>query len=89
MSPDIACSQRGAGFFYGFENENMGDGRDPWPAVQVDTMVLAAAALCRAHRWSPERVIAHAEWRADKRDPLGIGMPDMPAFRDRVRSTLG
>ena len=82
----LGATQRGAGFFYGLENENLGDNRDPWPAAQVDTMVLAATALCRAHCWSPERVIAHAEWRADKSDPLGIDMAD---FRDRVRSTLG
>src|SRR5439155_3330457 len=36
--------------FYGFECVNLGDGRDPWPDVQVQAMVKASAAIIRAHR---------------------------------------
>jgi hypothetical protein len=73
----------GNGYFYGFENENKGDGVDPWPAAQLDSMVKGAAALCQRHGWSASRVISHAEWTSNKIDPKGI---DMNAFRARVAS---
>jgi hypothetical protein len=75
----------GNGDFYGFENENLGNGRDPWPAVQVETMVRGAVALCRRHGWTANRVISHAEWQFGKVDPLGI---DMTAFRGSVAARL-
>jgi hypothetical protein len=75
----------GNGFFYGFENENRGDGIQPWPEVQLDTMARAAAALCQRHCWSANRVISHAEWTARKIDPRGIDMND---FRGRVAQLL-
>jgi hypothetical protein len=81
--PDDA--ERGAGFFYGFENENLGDELDPWPPVQFDAMVEASATLCRAHCWTPDRIIGHAEWTSRKPDPLGFTMAD---FRARVRDAL-
>jgi hypothetical protein len=49
------------------------------------TMVAAAAVLCRTHCWGPGRVIAHAEWRQGKIDPVGIGMD---ALRDLIRQAL-
>jgi hypothetical protein len=73
----------GNAFFYGFENENRGDGVQPWPEVQLDTMARAAAALCQRHCWSTNRVISHAEWTSRKVDPRGINMND---FRARVTS---
>ncbi|MFJ4711246.1 peptidoglycan-binding protein [Streptomyces sp. NPDC088785] len=72
--------------FYGFECVNLGDGKDPWPAVQLDAMVRAAAALCRAHGWSARSVIGHKEWTATKIDPRGFAMAD---FRARVAARLG
>src|SRR5881409_1196957 len=36
--------------FVGLECENLGDGKDPWPAVQYEAMVRAAAAVCRHYR---------------------------------------
>jgi hypothetical protein len=75
----------GNGFFYGFENENQGDGIQPWPEVQLDTMARAAAALCKRHGWSENRVISHAEWTARKFDPRGINMNE---FRARVARLL-
>lgn len=73
----------GNGHFYGFENENKGDGVQPWPEVQLDAMARGAAALCQLHCWNANRVIAHAEWTSRKVDPRGI---DMNAFRARVAS---
>lgn len=77
--------------FYGFECENLGDGHDPWPAVQVEAIVRVSAALCRAHGWGKDgdtSVIGHREWQPGKVDPLGpgIGMPDV---RHRVTDRLG
>ncbi|MBW3705334.1 N-acetylmuramoyl-L-alanine amidase, partial [Streptomyces griseus] len=65
--------------FYGFECVNLGDGRDPWPAVQLDAIERASAAICRAHGWSARSVIGHAEWSAAKVDPRGFTMPSMRA----------
>ncbi|MFJ9023578.1 N-acetylmuramoyl-L-alanine amidase [Streptomyces sp. NPDC102259] len=71
--------------FYGFECINLGDGKDPWPAVQLDAMVRACAALCRAHGWSAASVIGHKEWTNTKTDPRGFTMAD---FRARVAARL-
>ncbi|MFF7977772.1 peptidoglycan-binding protein [Streptomyces sp. NPDC007901] len=72
--------------FYGFECVNLGDGKDPWPDVQLDAMVRASAALCRAHGWSARSVIGHKEWTNTKIDPRGFTMAD---FRGRVTARLG
>ncbi|MFC7929180.1 peptidoglycan recognition protein family protein [Streptomyces cinereoruber] len=72
--------------FYGFECENLGDGVDPWPAVQLEAIERAAAAVCRAHGWGAKSVIGHLEWSDDKSDPRGVGMPSM---RERVGARLG
>jgi hypothetical protein len=71
-------------FFYGFENENRGDGIDTWPQEQLDAMATAAAALCRRHCWKSNRVIAHKEWTGRKIDPT----IDMSDFRARVAQLL-
>ncbi|MDX2692967.1 peptidoglycan recognition protein family protein [Streptomyces ipomoeae] len=76
--------------FYGFECENLGDGKDPWPDVQVEAMVRAAAALCRAHGWGKDgdtSVIGHKEWQPGKVDPRGPGV-SMPDIRKRVAERL-
>lgn len=84
----------GNAHFYGFECVNLGDGRDPWPAVQVEAMVKASAAIIRAHRakgdnWGlgGKSVIGHLEWSDQKSDPKGaaVAMPDM---RSRVAACL-
>ncbi|TQJ55035.1 peptidoglycan-binding protein [Streptomyces sp. SLBN-115] len=72
--------------FYGFECVNLGDGKDPWPTVQLEAMVRASAALCRAHGWSAASVIGHKEWTSTKIDPRGFTMAD---FRARVATRLG
>ena len=71
--------------FYGFECENLGDGKDPWPAAQLEAIEKAGAALCRLHRWGSKSVIGHLEWSDDKSDPRGFTMPSM---RDRIADRL-
>ncbi|MGW1102700.1 N-acetylmuramoyl-L-alanine amidase [Streptomyces sp. NPDC002540] len=60
--------------FYGWECQNLGDGKDPWPAAQYDAIVRVQAALCRAHGWTAKSVIGHLEWSSDKVDPRGFSM---------------
>lgn len=77
--------------FYGIECINLGNGRDPWPEVQVDAMARWAAAICRAHGWSEKSVIGHKEWTNQKIDPrpsTGGADVSMPAFRARVKALL-
>jgi hypothetical protein len=74
----------GNSFFYGFENQNAGNGVDPWPEEQLDAIAHACAALCRVHCWTSSRVIGHKEWTARKPDPLGIDMNDFRARVDNV-----
>lgn len=64
----------GNGLFYGIEAENLGDGRDPWPLEQVNSVAQACAALCRNHGWTENRVIGHLEWTRRKIDPRGFLM---------------
>ncbi|GHE15348.1 N-acetylmuramoyl-L-alanine amidase [Streptomyces alanosinicus] len=71
--------------FYGFECENLGDGRDSWPKAQLDAIERAAAALCRVHGWSAASVIGHREWQPGKVDPKGF---TMEWLRDRVAVRL-
>ncbi|WP_329124704.1 peptidoglycan recognition protein family protein [Streptomyces sp. NBC_01465] len=71
--------------FYGFECENLGDGKDPWPAAQIEAIVRTSAALCRAHGWGTTgdtSVIGHAEWQRGKIDPLGPGITMAGVRRD-------
>jgi len=63
--------------FYGFECVNLGDGKDPWPAVQLQAMDRAAAAVLRAHKWGARSVIGHKEWQPGKPDPIKVSMVDM------------
>lgn len=75
----------GNAHFYGFEIENLGNGRDPYPAAQLEAVEKVAAALCRAHGWDADRVIAHKEWTTRKIDPSF----SMPAMRTRIAGRLG
>ncbi|GAA2238587.1 hypothetical protein GCM10010232_26720 [Streptomyces amakusaensis] len=74
----------GNAHFYGFEIENLGDGRDPYPAVQLDAAERVSAAVCRAHGWSAESVVAHKEWTRRKIDPSF----SMTGMRGRVATRL-
>lgn len=71
--------------FYGFEIENLGSGRDPYPAAQLDAVERLSAALCRVHRWSAASVIGHKEWTRRKIDPSF----SMAGMRNRIAGRLG
>jgi hypothetical protein len=85
LPADNEANTDGNRHFYGFECENLGDGRDPWPAAQLDAIERAAAALCRHHGWKAESVIGHLEWQPGKVDPRGFTMASM---RARIRERL-
>lgn len=71
--------------FYGWECENLGTGKDPWPTVQYDAMVKATAAILRFHGWTHKSVIGHLEWTNQKIDPKGFTMTN---FRNSVAGCL-
>jgi hypothetical protein len=72
--------------FYGFEAVNHGDGKDPWPVVQYEAMVKAAAAICRVHAWTGKSAIGHKEWSDQKSDPKAPWT--MATFRHDVAACL-
>ncbi|MEV0742912.1 N-acetylmuramoyl-L-alanine amidase [Streptomyces sp. NPDC050549] len=82
---DNEANTDGNRHFYGFECENLGDGEDPWPEAQLETIEKAAAAICRHHGWSERSVIGHLEWQPGKVDPRGF---TMDWLRERVRDRL-
>ncbi|MEU1009083.1 peptidoglycan-binding protein [Streptomyces sp. NPDC005890] len=75
----------GNAHFYGFEIENWGNGRDPYPEAQLTTVEKIAAAICRAHGWGADRVIGHKEWTTRKIDPSF----SMSSMRTRIAKRLG
>ncbi|MFF1416579.1 N-acetylmuramoyl-L-alanine amidase [Streptomyces sp. NPDC058280] len=80
LPSDNEASTDGNRHFYGFECENLGDGKDPWPDVQLEAIEKAAAALCRHHGWGEDSVIGHLEWQPGKVDPRGFTMSSMRAW---------
>ncbi|WP_371795973.1 N-acetylmuramoyl-L-alanine amidase [Streptomyces sp. NBC_01718] len=81
LPADNEANTDGNSHFYGFECINLGDGKDPWPEVQVEAIARAAAGICRAHGWGAESVIGHNEWQPGKVDPRGpIGKVGGPAL---------
>lgn len=85
LPPDNESNTDGNRHFYGFECENLGDGQDPWPEVQLDAIERVSAAICRHHGWNQRSVIGHLEWQPGKVDPRGF---TMAAMRKRVRDRL-
>ncbi|MEU4270290.1 N-acetylmuramoyl-L-alanine amidase [Streptomyces sp. NPDC026092] len=86
LPPDNEATTDGNRHFYGFECENLGDGQDPWPKVQLEAIEKAAAALCRVHGWTQRSVIGHLEWQPGKVDPRGFTMASMRArIAERLR----
>lgn len=85
LPPDDEANTDGNRHFYGFECENLGDGKDPWPEVQLEAIERAAAAVCRRHGWSARSVIGHLEWQPGKIDPRGF---TMNAMRARIAERL-
>ncbi|MFI1728174.1 N-acetylmuramoyl-L-alanine amidase [Streptomyces acidicola] len=86
LPADNEATVDGNRHFYGFECENLGDGRDPWPAEQLAAIEKVSAAICRVHGWSAASVIGHLEWQPGKVDPRGFTMSSM---RERVAKRLG
>ncbi|ATW49342.1 N-acetylmuramoyl-L-alanine amidase [Streptomyces peucetius] len=85
LPADNEANTDGNRAFYGFECINLGDGKDPWPAAQLEAIEKAAAAICRAHGWTQRSVLGHAEWQPGKVDPRGFGMDWMRArIGDRI-----
>lgn len=60
--------------FYGFECENLGDGKDPWPKEQIEAVEKVIAAICRHHGWTERSALRHLDWQPGKVDPRGPGM---------------
>jgi hypothetical protein len=85
LPPDNEANTDGNRHFYGFECENLGDGKDPWPEVQLEAIEKVAAAICRHHDWTERSLIGHLEWQPGKVDPRGFTMASM---RERVRDRL-
>jgi hypothetical protein len=82
---DNEATADGNRHFYGFECENLGDGKDPWPEAQLEAIEKVAAAICRHHGWSERSVIGHLEWQPGKIDPRGFTMDSMRArIADRL-----
>ncbi|MFJ2701896.1 N-acetylmuramoyl-L-alanine amidase [Streptomyces sp. NPDC087428] len=85
LPADNEANTDGNRHFFGFECENLGDGKDPWPAVQLDSIERAAAAICRYYGWGAASVIGHLEWQPGKVDPRGFTMAGM---RARIETRL-
>lgn len=81
---DDQANADGNDCLYGLEIENLGDGKDPYPADQYRAAVLWAAALCRAHGWTERSVAGHKEVQPGKVDPSF----DMDVFRADVKKHL-
>lgn len=78
-------STDGNAHYYGIEIENLGNGRDPYPAVQYDQAVRWAAAICRAHGWGADSVVGHKETSIEGKIDPSFGMGE---FRDDVAERL-
>ena len=85
LPADNEANTDGNRHFYGFECENLGDGKDPWPEAQLEAIERVSAAICRAHGWDEGSVIGHLEWQPGKVDPRGFTMASM---RNRIRARL-
>ncbi|MBU8549801.1 N-acetylmuramoyl-L-alanine amidase [Streptomyces sp. Babs14] len=83
---DNEANTDGNRHFYGFECENMGDGKDPWPAEQIEAIVRVGTAICRAHGWGARSLLRHLDWQPGKIDPRGLDWDDVLA---RVAKRLG
>ena len=81
---DDQANMDGNDCLYGLEIENLGNGKDPYPATQYRQAVLWAAALCRAHGWSAKSIAGHKEVQPGKIDPSF----DMDVFRADVKKQL-
>lgn len=84
--PSIAANG-GNAHLIGIEAENVGDGHDPWPAVQMDSYQRGCAAILRHIGAGPQMCIGHKEYalpKGRKDDPAF----DMAAFRADVAKLM-
>lgn len=84
LPKDDQANADGNDVLYGLEIENLGNGRDPYPATQYRQAVLWAAAICRKHGWSERSIAGHKEVQPGKIDPSF----DMDVFRADVKKQL-
>lgn len=84
LPKDDEADMDGNDVLYGLEIENLGDGKDPYPADQYKDAVLWASALCRKHGWTEKSVAGHKEVQPGKVDPSF----DMDTFRADVKKQL-
>jgi hypothetical protein len=84
LPTDDRADTDGNDVLYGLEIENLGNGKDPYPAAQYRQAVLWAAAHCRHHGWTEKSVAGHKEVQPGKIDPSF----DMDDFRADVKKQL-
>lgn len=84
---DNETSTDGNRHFYGFECENLGDNKDPWPNEQIEAIVRTITAICRHHQWGARSALRHMDWQPGKIDPRGPGM-DWDDILTRVTKRL-
>lgn len=75
----------GNAHFVGYECVNKGDGKDPWPAIQLEATARACAAVARHYGWTVNSVIRHMDWSDWKSDPRGV---DWTKMRKRIATIL-
>lgn len=75
----------GNAHFIGYECINLGDGKDPWPPIQLEAIARACAAVCRLYGWGVNSVIRHTDWSDWKPDPKGV---DWTKLRARIETIL-
>lgn len=88
LPPPNELTVDGNARFYGFAGINLGDGKDGWPAAQLQTLGELAGAICKWHGWSERSVIGHLEWQRGKIDPHYSGGSLMPALRRIAREVV-
>lgn len=88
LPPDNEANTDGNRHFYGFSGVNRGDGKDPWPTVQLRTLATISAVICDYHGWTERSIIGHADWQPGKPDPRGPEGYLIPAIRTSARAWL-
>lgn len=89
LPPANEVNTDGNARFYGFAGLNAGDGRDPWPPAQLQTLARVSAVICLHHKWTTRSVIGHRDWQKGKPDPHGPQGYVIPDIRKRAAVELG
>lgn len=58
----------GNAHYWGIEVENLGNGRDPYPDAQIQSLIRLNWALCDIFGYHPNQIIHHREWTSRKID---------------------